>query len=89
MTPYQILTVAAGWTACGLTVLIQVACFNRVLGRLEEGIKNTDEKAELAHKRIDKVLTHIPPCPDLIELQQEIKDRLARIETKIDNLEKK
>jgi hypothetical protein len=89
MTQYQLLTVAAGWTACGLTVLVQVACFNRIIGRLEEGVKNIDEKAELAHERIDKVAVHISPCPQLQELQSEIKDRLARIETKIDNLEKK
>ena len=89
MTQYQLLTVAAGWTACVLTALIQVAYFNRIIGRLEESVKNIDAKAELAHKRVDKIILHVTPCPPLQELQSEIKDRLARIETKIDKLEGK
>lgn len=69
MTSYQWMSVAAGWVACFATIILQVALFSRMMGRLEERTVNVNEKAELAHQRIDKIIPAVRPCPDFIRLQ--------------------
>jgi hypothetical protein len=77
----------SGWAAFLLAATVKVGALYRVLGGIETEMKDLAENLIHAHKRIDK-LESVPqltrPCKEFLQLQREITDRLARIETKLD-----
>lgn len=78
----------SGWAACVITIVLQVAYYNRFFGRIEANLETVMKAAEKAHSRIDDIEKHPPlsrPCKELIDLQRDISDRLARIETKLED----
>ena len=82
----------SGWVACVMTVVLQVAYYNRFFGRIEADLATTMKATDKAHSRLDflqeQVHPQLRPCKELIELQNMIMSNLGAINANVSNLTK-
>jgi len=91
----------SGWVACVMTIVLQVAYYNRFFGRIEADLVTTMKSTEKAHARLDiihaeaqqkiadlseKVHPLSRPCPELVTLQTTISGQLATLTESSKNL---
>lgn len=91
----------SGWVACVMTIVLQVAYYNRFFGRIEADLATAMKSTDKAHMRLDiihaeaqekiealreKVHPLSRPCADLVELQTMISGQLATLASDSKNL---